>query len=251
VAPDPDDGNQDAANPELQPPGLDDGSQWVRAEIRRRMAANRSSRGRHARRGDAAPEHADGPGERPWESSRRDASPPVAARRAPLPPAVPLTPADGIPAGDLPENYVPRHSELTPGPAAEPALPISGPIPVVRPETDDGPNTIETRSAPVGGPSLPPTGIPLPVRKRRSGPGRPLQSDGPTTGPWLRPGTSIVPNEPVQRLGAPPGMLGGAEPLPSWGVPASPPHGFGIVTPPPGTAVGDARVDDADDADDT
>ena len=38
--------------------------------------------------------------------------------------------------------------------------------------------------------------------------------------------TSIVPNEPVQRLGAPPGMLGAGEPLPPWGVPASPPRGF-------------------------
>ena len=30
----------------------------------------------------------------------------------------------------------------------------------------------------------------------------------------------------MQRLGAPPGRLGAREPLPPWGVPASPPRGF-------------------------
>ena len=56
VAPDPDDGE-----PDLQSSELDDGSQWVRAEIQRRIAVNRSTRGRHARRGDAAAPAADAP----------------------------------------------------------------------------------------------------------------------------------------------------------------------------------------------
>ena len=96
----------------------------------------------------------------------------------------------------------------------------------------DGPKTIEIRSAPVGGPSLPPTGIPLPVRKRRTGPGVPLQGSGTAAGAWSRPGTSIVPDQPVQRLGAPPGVPGGADSLPSWGVPASPPYGFAAAARP-------------------
>ena len=79
--------------------------------------------------------------------------------------------------------------------------------------------------------------MPLPVRRKRSGPGTPLQPNGTATGPWSRPATSIVPNEPVQRLGAPPGMLGAGEGLPPWGVPASPPRGFPA-----------ARDDDADAA---
>ena len=159
---------------------------------------------------------------------------------------------------------MPRHSVLTPGPAAEPAAPISGPIPVVRPVADDAttgaaeaPNTIETRSAPVGGPSLPPTGIPLPVRKRRTGPGVPLHGDGTAAGPWSRPGSSIVPDQPVQRLGAPPGVPGGSDSLPSWGVPASPPYGFAAaaaapaeVTPRPDTGPAGIVDDAADAADD-
>jgi len=204
---DPDDGDPDDGD--LQPSEFDDGSHWVRAEIERRMAANRSTRGRHARRGDAAA----GPTER---HTRHEPAPPL-----PPPPAVPLPPPGFAAAGDLPENYVPRHSVQTPGPAAEPAEPVSRPIPIVRPATGDDPS-----GTPLGGPSLPPTGIPLPVRKKRSGPGTPLQVGGAATGPWSRPSTSIVPNEPVQRLGAPPGRLGAHEPLPPWGMPASPPRGF-------------------------
>ena len=219
VSPDPD------GEPDRQQSDLDDGSQWVRAEIQRRMAASRSTRGRHARRGDsAAPDGAatDGPGERgARDSPRRE---PVVP---PSPPqSVPLPPPGFVAAGDLPENYVPRHSVQTPGPAAEPAAPISGPIPIVRPASAaDAPDA--ERRPPVGGPSLPPTGLPLPVRKKRSGPGTPLHGGGtPAAGPWSRPGTSIVPSgEPVQRLGAPPGMLGGTEAV-SWGVPTSPPRGF-------------------------
>jgi hypothetical protein len=212
---DPDD--EDPDDGDLQSSEFDDGSHWVRVEIERRMAANRSTRGRHARRGDAAA----GPAERHARDvvvpdTRHEPAPPL-----PPPPAVPLPPPGFAAAGDLPENYVPRHSVQTPGPAAEPAEPVSGPIPIVRPATGD-----DTSGTPLGGPSLPPTGIPLPVRKKRSGPGTPLQVGGPATGPWSRPSTSIVPNEPVQRLGAPPGRLGAGEPLPPWGVPASPPRGF-------------------------
>ena len=224
---DPDDGTGDRD----QPSEFDDDSHWVRAEIQRRMAVNRSTRGRHARRGDAAV----GPAER----HVRDVVVPDTRHAPPLPPppVVPLPPPGFAAAGDLPENYVPRHSVQTPGPAAEPAAPVSGPIPIVRPDTGDGHDGVDTRSAPLGGPSLPPTGMPLPVRRKRSGPGTPLQPNGTATGPWSRPATSIVPNEPVQRLGAPPGMLGAGEGLPPWGVPASPPRGFPA-----------ARADDADPA---
>ena len=173
---DPDDGDPDDGD--LQPSEFDDGSHWVRAEIARRMAANRSNRGRHARRGDAAA----GPTER---HTRHEPAPPL-----PPPPAVPLPPPGFAAAGDLPENYVPRHSVQTPGPAAEPAEPVSGPIPIVRPATGDDPS-----GTPLGGPSLPPTGIPLPVRKKRSGPGTPLQVGGAAAGPWSRPSTSIVPKD--------------------------------------------------------
>ena len=262
VAPDPgdenpDDGIRDDGGPGRHPSEFDDGSQWVRAEIQRRMAENRSTRGRHARRGEAAAGQPDGLGGREASQGRRRK--PVLPTRLPPPPPVP--PPGSVAAGDLPENYVPRHSVLTPGPAAEPAAPISGPIPVVRPVADDAttgaaeaPNTIETRSAPVGGPSLPPTGIPLPVRKRRTGPGVPLHGDGTAAGPWSRPGSSIVPDQPVQRLGAPPGVPGGSDSLPSWGVPASPPYGFAAaaaapaeVTPRPDTGPA-GMVDDAADA---
>ncbi len=227
---DPDDGDPDDGDRD-QPSEFDDDSHWVRAEIQRRMAVNRSTRGRHARRGDAAV----GPAER----HARDVVVPDTRHAPPLPPppVVPLPPPGFAAAGDLPENYVPRHSVQTPGPAAEPAAPVSGPIPIVRPDTGDGHDGVDTRSAPLGGPSLPPTGMPLPVRRKRSGPGTPLQPNGTATGPWSRPATSIVPNEPVQRLGAPPGMLGAGEGLPPWGVPASPPRGFPA-----------ARDDDADPA---
>ncbi len=212
---DPDDGDPDDGD--LQPSEFDDGSHWVRAEIARRMAANRSTRGRHARRGDAAAGSADRHArDVVVPDTRHEPAPPL-----PPPPAVRLPPPGFAAVGDLPENYVPRHSVQTPGPAAEPAEPVSGPIPIVRPATGD-----DTSGTPLGGPSLPPTGIPLPVRKKRSGPGTPLQVGGTATGPWSRPSTSIVPNEPVQRLGAPPGRLGAHEPLPPWGMPASPPRGF-------------------------
>ena len=241
VAPDPDDGE-----PDRQPSGLDDGSQWVRAEIQRRMAANRSTRGRHARRGDAAAPAADAPVERgARERPRRE---PVTPASGSSPQTVPLPPPGFVAAGDLPENYVPRHSVQTPGPAAEPAAPISGPIPIVRPAPGDSEasSSAGPRRGPVGGPSLPPTGVPLPVRKKRSGPGTPLPGGGGAAGPWSRPGASFVPSEPVQRLGAPPGMLGGAEPLPSWGVPASPPRGFAAAPVPvqaePGPGTDDGRT---------
>ena len=212
---DPDDGDPDDGD--LQPSEFDDGSHWVRAEIARRMAANRSTRGRHARRGDAAAGSADRHArDVVVPDTRHEPAPPL-----PPPPAVRLPPPGFAAVGDLPENYVPRHSVQTPGPAAKPAEPVSGPIPIVRPATGD-----DTSGTPLGGPSLPPTGIPLPVRKKRSGPGTPLQVGGTATGPWSRPSTSIVPNEPVQRLGAPPGRLGAHEPLPPWGMPASPPRGF-------------------------
>lgn len=212
---DPDD--EDLDDRDLRPSEFDDGSHWVRAEIERRMAANRSTRGRHARRGDgatgAAERHAR---DAVVPDTRHEPAPPH-----PPPPAVPLPPPGFAVVGDLPENYVPRHSVQIPGPVAEPAEPVSGPIPIVRPARGD-----DTSGAPLGGPSLPPTGIPLPVRKKRSGAGTPLQVRGPAAGQWSRPSTSIVPNDPVQRLGAPPSRFAAGEPLPPWGVPASPPWGF-------------------------
>ena len=54
-----------------------------------------------------------------------------------VPQSVPLPPPGFVAAGDLPENYVPRHSVQTPGPAAAPSASISGPIPIVRPSPDD------------------------------------------------------------------------------------------------------------------
>ncbi len=216
VSPDPDDGDpRPTTSPAPGSPAVDSGSNWVRAEMARRMAANRSTRGRHARRGVA-----------PSTERHAGAVPPAPGAPADGP-RLRDQPAPGVPASwptayaspaELPENYVPRHSVQTPGPAAEPSGPISGPI-----------NRV------VGGPSLPPTGMPLPLRKRRgSGPGRPLQADGPAVeGPWSRPGGSVVPNEPVRRLGDPPEALDASERPPSWGVPvASPPRGFGPPVPP-------------------
>ena len=169
-------------------------------------------RGRHARRGDGGPALADAPVERgARESPRRGA----ADSRVPRQSADRSAAAPGfVAAGDLPENYVPRHSVQTPGPAAEPAAPISGPIPIVRPAHGDSTEAGRPpgRDAPRRRPSLPPAGVPLPVRKKRNGPGTPLVGRRGAAGPWSRPGASLVPSEPVQRLGAPPGMLGGAEP---------------------------------------
>jgi hypothetical protein len=126
VAPgDPDDGE-----PPVPSAGM--GSEWVRAEMQRRMAANRSTRGRHARAAEAA------------AARRRDDDPPITAaglprRVRPARPAVPVPPPEPASPADLPENYVPRHSVQTPGPAAEPAAPISGPIPVMRPPAGRAP----------------------------------------------------------------------------------------------------------------
>jgi hypothetical protein len=211
--------------------------------MQRRMAANRTSRGRHARRAAVARDDDDGPTGpvtlvRTGGHRRSDAPQPwVAARPS---------------AADLPENYVPRHSVQTPGPAADPSPSISGPIPVVRP-----PDTVAGRaftpegadeappaaSGPIGGPSLPTSG--LPVRRRRgSGPGMPLQTEGtpptgPATGPWLRPSPTprtVVPHEPARRLGAPPQPLGGPEPIPAWGLPlATPARGLAVPGGPPTT----------------
>jgi hypothetical protein len=247
VARDPDDGEpHDGA-----PSGSDVGSEWVRAEMLRRMAANRSTRGRHARGGEAAAAalaERDGPvapadGARPGGRNRPEPPPPAQHLQPAQPP--PARVAGHTSPADLPENYVPRHSVQTPGPAADPAAPISGPIPVVRPvagpivngaPAEHGPGADRTvvrdpARGPIGGPSLPPTG--LPVRRRRgSGPGTPLHAENTVSGPWSRPGP-IVPNEPARRLGAPPEMLGGPEPIPSWGVPlASPPRGFARPVPP-------------------
>ena len=127
---DPDDGDPDDGD--LQPSEFDDGSHWVRAEI----AAPDGGEPLHPR-----------PPRAPWRRGRRlgraarprcrrarhparaGTAAPAAVR------AVPLPPPGFAAAGDLPENYVPRHSVQTPGPAAEPAEPVSGPIPIVRPAT--------------------------------------------------------------------------------------------------------------------
>jgi hypothetical protein len=243
VAPDPDDGS-------------DLGSEWVRAEMLRRMAANRSTRGRHARGGEAAAAalaERDGPvvpadGARP--NGRNRPEPPPAQHLQPAQPPPAWVAGYGSPA-DRPENYVPRHSVQTPGPAADPAAPISGPIPVVRPAADpivngapagqgpgaDGTVVGDPARARIGGPSLPPTGLPV-HRRRGSGPGTPLHAEGTAAGPWSGPGP-IVPNEPARRLGAPPEMLGAPDPISSWGLPlASPPRGFaGPVRPADAEAV--------------
>ena len=182
---------------------------------------------------------------------RPDAGWPSDRRRPETPPPWAAVPAS---AADLPENYVPRHSVQTPGPAADPAEPISGPIPVVRPaggliagDARAGGGALGGAAGPVGGPSLPPSGLPM-RRRRGAGPGTPLQADtAPAAGPWLRPGP-IVPHEPARRLGAPPEMLGAPEPIPAWGLPlASPPRGFAVPVVPdvvpdvvPGTAPGGA-----------
>jgi hypothetical protein len=145
---------------------------------------------------------------------------------------------------DLPENYVPRHSVQMPGPAAEPAAPISGPIPIVRPADEPpagGPAEPASRAGgggTVGGPSVPPTG--LPVRRRKSsGPGTPLKGDGDASGPWSRPVPIVVPNEPARRLGAPPQALGTPATAPAWGTgPMSPARGF-PVTDRPAAPAGD------------
>ena len=257
AAPDPDD---DGPYPGRSADGaVDAGADWVRAEMQRRMIENRSVRGRHARAADT------GRAPTPARGLPRVEPRPGALPRQP--PAAPVSPAD------LPENYVPRHSVQTPGPAAEPAPPITGPIPVVRPPADlpvrrrpprpapdaAGPRSVppaprpgrpgpvaprpaaagpETSSGPVGGPSLPPQG--LPVRRRRgSGPGTPLQADV-TTAPetWSRP-IPVVPAEPAR----PPGCAAGEGPADvPWGSPGAP---AGPVPPPAaGPAPSDAPPSD-------
>jgi hypothetical protein len=203
---------------------MDAGSEWLRAEMLRRMAENRSSRGRHARRG-----------EQPAPPPPHDPVPDVSRLREQRRPAAPdpWAAAYASPA-DLPENYVPRHSVQIPGPAAEPAAPISGPIPIVRPaeETPAG--------GTVGGPSLPPTGLPI-RRRRSSGPGTPLQGDGDASGPWSRPIPIVVPNEPARRLGAPPQALGTPAAAPPWGTsPMSPARGLPVTDRPAAPARDDA-----------
>ena len=192
VAPEPDDPERD---------GGADGTEWVRAEMARRMAANRSVRGRHARRSEDA------------RSEQRDA-PADARRRVDTPPR-PWTAAAAAPPPEPPENYVPRHSVLTPGPAAEPATP-TGPVPAARPD-----------GSAVGGPSLP-SG--LPVRRKRTGPGTPLRSDARApVGPWSGPSPVVSP-EPALRLGAPPEAPVTPEPVPAWGLPlATPVQGMAVV----------------------
>ncbi len=235
VAPVPGEGEPHAGSS----PGPDAGSDWVRAEMQRRMAANRSTRGRHARRGEVATPAPPGTGPgtsghggRPDERRRPD---PARSRGT-----VPTS------AADLPENYVPRHSVQTPGPAAEPAAPISGSFPVVPPLDGPGGGARTggqdprggSSDGPVGGPSL--TAAGLPIRRRRgSGPGTPLQAgSAPAPGPWSRPGP-VVPHAPARRLGAPPEMLGSPEPIPSWGLPlASPPRGFAVPGRPAGAGPG-------------
>jgi hypothetical protein len=227
MTPDPDDGEP---RDHAAPSGMDAGSEWLRAEMLRRMAENRSTRGRHARRG-----------EQPAPPAPDDPAPDVSRLREQRRPAAPdpWAAAYASPA-DLPENYVPRHSVQIPGPAAEPAAPISGPIPIVRP-VDEVPAGGSAEAAPrggtVGGPSLPPTG--LPIRRRKSGgPGTPLQGDGDVSGPWSRP-VPIVPNEPALRLGAPPEALGSPAAAPPWGKPPmSPPRGL-PVSPRPAAPVDD------------
>jgi hypothetical protein len=215
LAPEPDSAapqNRPAPGRRAGPPGS--GSGWVRSEMQRLMAANRTSRGRHARHGTPAlPEHPTGDDQAPEDP------PPGPEQQPPGPAAYPS-------AAELPENYIPRHSVQTPGPAAQPAAPLSGPTPVV------------------GGPSLPPNGL---IRRRRGGPGTPLQAERPAgTGPWSGP-SPVVPPAPTQRLGAPPETPGGPERtswpgevlVPTPGLAAVPPPGFRDL---PGPELGFAQA---------
>ena len=132
VAPDPDDGDPDDGIPTRGLPASvrvrrrlalgargDRSAGWRRtarpAAATRAVATRPPGAGRAAARDVVVPD------------TRHEPAPPL-----PPPPAVPLPPPGFAAAGDLPENYVPRHSVQTPGPAAEPAAPVSGPIPIVR-----------------------------------------------------------------------------------------------------------------------
>ena len=99
-------------------------------------------------------------------------------------------PAPGIAAaGDLPENYVPRHSVQTPGPAAEPAAPISGPIPIVRPATGDADEApSRTRARPSAARRCRRRGCRCRSASSAAVPALPLQAGGAAAGPVVTAG---------------------------------------------------------------
>jgi hypothetical protein len=117
VSPDPDDETGPVAE---SSPGSESGAHWVQAEIQRRMAENRSTRGRHARRGEA----------------------PVSADL-------------GVTGHALPVDR-PRHSVQSPGPAATPVGippddPSPGGLPVRRRRGGPG-KPLHADGPPVAGP---------------------------------------------------------------------------------------------------
>ena len=136
------------------------------------------------------------------QSADESAPPPVSSRRATC------------------RELRPAALRADPGPAAEPAAPISGPILIVRPA--DGDSTEASSSA---GPRPRARRGPVAAAHRgaAAGPQEAQRSwytaggGAGAAGPWSRPGASFVPNEPVQRLGAPPGMLAAPSRCPRGG----------------------------------
>ena len=196
LSPEPDDGAAAHGEPQPAPvPEQDSGLTWVQAEMQRRMAANRTSRGRHARpSGDLAPRRSHGPRH---AAEAQELEPP-----GPEPPDSELADPDssgpGAP-GSTTEN----------GSAAPPAA------------------LHARRNGQASELPLSPAGLPL--RRPRRGPGTPLTSDGtPTIGPWLRPAepwdvSQIAPRRRVpprpNRTSAPPSPP--AAPTPAATAPAA------------------------------
>ena len=216
---DPDDGDPDDGDRVFSRPSSTTARTGCARRSQRRMAANRSTRGRHARRGDAAGR----PGGAACPRRRRARHPARAGTAAPAASGRPA-PTPGLRRRGRPAREL-RPAALRADPRARGGARRTGQRadPDRPPGRGDATTASTRRGAPLGGPSLPAHGMPLPVRKKRSGPGTPLQVDGTATGPWSRPSTSIVPNEPVQRLGAPPGCSGrrAAAPLGGSGLPTA------------------------------
>ena len=202
------------------------------------MADNRSTRGRHARRGEAAA----GQPERPGTESLAGPSTHPSRRRASRRPGRPVPPP-GFGRGGRPARELrPAALRADPGPAAEPAEPISGPIPVVRPAADDAttstaaaeaPNTIETRARPSAARRCRRRGF-----RCRSASGAPVPACRCTaTAPPPGPGHGRAPRSsrtsPSSGSALRREYRAAPTPCPSWGVPASPPYGFAAAAPAP------------------